>query len=95
MFFSFRNSESTERIYKVKSCKKDHKNILQIIIGRSTEYRSATSGEISILISYKGNIHSLMPNEFTQLVAVFKPAYKVNGNYTNFSYYSITVYKSI
>ncbi len=36
-----------------------------------------------------------MPNEFTQLVAVFKPAYKVNGNYTNFSYYSITVYKSI
>lgn len=61
----------------------------------STEYKSALSGDISILPSYEEKIHSLMPNEFTQLVAVFKPAYKVGGNYTNFSYYSITVSKSI
>ncbi|WP_396195847.1 hypothetical protein [Flavobacterium sp.] len=32
-------------------------------------------GNISILTSTVGNIHSLMPNEFTQLVDVFTPAY--------------------
>jgi hypothetical protein len=32
-------------------------------------------GKTSILTSKEGNIHSLMPNEFTQLVDVFTPAY--------------------
>lgn len=32
-------------------------------------------GNTSILTSTVGNIHSLMPNEFTQLVDVFTPAY--------------------
>ncbi len=33
-------------------------------------------GDVSILTAHEGNIHSIMPNEFTQLVDVFTPAYK-------------------
>lgn len=36
----------------------------------------AKAGSVSSLTSQEGNIHSLMPNEFTQLVDVFTPAYK-------------------
>ncbi|GAA4967841.1 hypothetical protein [Algibacter aquimarinus] len=33
-------------------------------------------GDVSILTAHQGNIHSIMPNEYTQLVDVFTPAYK-------------------
>jgi len=37
-------------------------------------------GNVSILTADEGNIHSIMPNEFTQLVDVFTPAYKADTN---------------
>ena len=40
-----------------------------------TKKEILTPGKTSILTSTKGNIHSLMPNEFTQLVDVFTPSY--------------------
>lgn len=33
-------------------------------------------GSVGILTAHDGNIHSIMPNEFTQLVDVFTPSYK-------------------
>lgn len=36
----------------------------------------ANEGDVRILTSHDGNIHSIMPNEFTQLFDVFTPAYK-------------------
>ncbi len=41
---------------------------------------------MSILTAHEGNIHSIMPNEFTQLVDVFSPAYKFD---TNANWYKI------
>ena len=41
------------------------------------EYGNETvkAGDVSVLTSHEGNIHSIMPNEFTQMVDVFTPAY--------------------
>jgi len=47
---------------------------------REIENEIAKAGDVSILTSHEGNIHSLMPNEFTQLVDVFTPAYKADTN---------------
>ncbi len=41
-----------------------------------------TPGNMSILTAHEGNIHSLMPNDFTQLIDVFTPAYHKNTNST-------------
>ncbi|MEO1257236.1 MAG: hypothetical protein AAFZ15_00505 [Bacteroidota bacterium] len=38
------------------------------------------AGNVSMLTAHEGNIHSIMPNEFTQLVDVFTPAYKHDTN---------------
>ncbi|MEL6834711.1 MAG: hypothetical protein AAFP77_17070 [Bacteroidota bacterium] len=45
-----------------------------------------SGGNVSILTAHEGNIHSVMPNEFTQLVDVFTPAYKHD---TNAKWYSV------
>lgn len=50
--------------YTLKSC-----------VLEETKKEILTPGNTSILTSTEGNIHSLMPNEFTQLVDVFTPAY--------------------
>lgn len=47
---------------------------------REIENEIAKAGDVSILTSHEGNIHCLMPNEFTQLVDVFTPAYKADTN---------------
>jgi hypothetical protein len=47
---------------------------------REIENEIAKAGDVSILNAHEGNIHSLMPNEFTQLVDVFTPAYKADTN---------------
>ncbi|MFK8008024.1 MAG: hypothetical protein AB8H03_16825 [Saprospiraceae bacterium] len=47
---------------------------------RETENEIITAGNVSALHAHEGNIHSIMPNEFTQLVDVFTPAYKFNTN---------------
>lgn len=43
------------------------------------------AGDIGILTADEGNIHSIMPNEFTQMVDVFTPAYHkdTNANWYN------------
>lgn len=53
-----------EKSYTLKSCllKKENEEIL-------------LPNKISTLTESEGNIHSLMPNEFTQLVDIFTPAY--------------------
>lgn len=38
------------------------------------------AGHVSTLHAHDGNIHSVMPKEFTQLVDVFTPAYKHDTN---------------
>jgi hypothetical protein len=48
---------------------------LKSCVLEETKKEILTPGNTSILTSTKGNIHSLMPNEFTQLVDVFTPAY--------------------
>lgn len=61
--------------------------ILKKCILREVENEIIKAGDVSILTSHEGNIHSVMPNEFTQLVDVFTPAYKHN---TNANWYSVS-----
>jgi hypothetical protein len=42
---------------------------------KEVESEVITAGDVSILTAHKGNIHSIMPNAFSQLVDVFTPAY--------------------
>ncbi|MEM7574831.1 MAG: hypothetical protein AAF433_18135 [Bacteroidota bacterium] len=37
-------------------------------------------GDVGVLTAHEGNIHSIMPNEFTQMVDVFTPAYNQETN---------------
>lgn len=48
---------------------------LKSCVLEETKKEILTPGNTSILTSTEGNIHSLMPKEFTQLVDVFTPAY--------------------
>ena len=47
---------------------------------KEVENEILKAGDVSILTANEGNIHSIMPNEFTQLVDVFTPAYKYDTN---------------
>ena len=47
---------------------------------RETGNEIIKAGDVSILTAHEGNIHSIMPNEFTQMVDVFTPAYKHDTN---------------
>lgn len=62
-------------------------NILKKCILKEVEHEVIKRGDVSILTAHEGNIHSIMPNEFTQLVDVFTPAYKHD---TNANWYSVT-----
>lgn len=53
---------------------------------REVESEILKAGDIDILTADEGNIHSIMPNEFTQLIEVFTPAYKQN---TNANWYNV------
>lgn len=55
-------------------------SVIQKCVLRETENEIIKGGEVGILTAHEGNIHSIMPNEFTQLVDVFTPAYKHNTN---------------
>lgn len=50
--------------------------IMQKCVLRETGNEIIQKGDVSLLTSDTGNIHSIMPNEFTQMVDVFTPAYK-------------------
>ena len=54
--------------------------ILKKCILREVENEVLTAGDVGILTAHDGNIHSIMPNEFSQLVDVFTPAYKYDTN---------------
>jgi PCO_ADO len=49
--------------------------VLQSCLIKKEQEELLLPNKISTLTSTQGNIHSLMPNEFTQLVDIFTPAY--------------------
>jgi len=53
-----------------------YKANLQKCVLIEVENEILKAGDIGILTADEGNIHSIMPNEFTQMVDVFTPAYQ-------------------
>lgn len=53
-----------------------YKATLQKCVIREVESEILKAGDVGILTADEGNIHSIMPNEFTQMIDVFTPAYK-------------------
>jgi cysteamine dioxygenase len=53
-----------------------HKAKLQKCVLKEVENEILKAGDVGILTAEVGNIHSIMPNEFTQMVDVFTPAYQ-------------------
>ncbi len=49
--------------------------VMKKCILREVENEILKTGDVGILTADEGNIHSIMPNEFTQMVDVFTPAY--------------------
>jgi len=47
---------------------------------REVENEILKGGDVGILTADEGNIHSIMPHEFSQMVDVFTPAYHQNTN---------------
>lgn len=60
--------------------KNGRKEVLRKCVIREIENEIVERGDVSILTAHEGNIHSIMPNELTQLVDVFTPAYKPHTN---------------
>lgn len=59
-----------------KVIKNGRTEIMQKCTLREVGNENIKKGDVSILTAHDGNIHSIMPKEFTQLVDVFTPAYK-------------------
>lgn len=55
-------------------------HILKKCVLKETSNDVLHAGAVSMLSAHKGNIHTLMPNAFTQLIDVFTPAYKHDTN---------------
>lgn len=55
-------------------------SIIKKCVLREVSNEIVKAGNVSALHAHDGNIHSVMPNEFTQLVDVFTPAYKHDTN---------------
>ncbi|MEM6516627.1 MAG: hypothetical protein AAF688_10630 [Bacteroidota bacterium] len=55
--------------------KGDKTYVMKKCILREVEDEVLKTGDVGILTSDEGNIHSIMPNQFTQMVDVFTPAY--------------------
>lgn len=51
-------------------------HVLKKCILQETASENVEAGSVSMLSVDKGNIHSIMPNAYTQMVDVFTPAYK-------------------
>jgi hypothetical protein len=68
-------SETREVTYK-----NGHKATLKKCVIKEVENEILKAGDIGILTAEVGNIHSIMPNEFSQMVDVFTPAYHKNTN---------------
>ncbi|MEM7105371.1 MAG: hypothetical protein AAF502_19695 [Bacteroidota bacterium] len=61
------------------------KEVMQKVAIREVGNEIIKRGDVSILTAHEGNIHSIMPNAFTQLVDVFTPAYAADTNSTWFT----------
>ncbi len=59
---------------------------LQKCVIKEVENEILKAGDVSILTEEEGNIHSIMPNQFSQVVDVFTPAYKED---TKANWYSV------
>ncbi|MEM9022408.1 MAG: hypothetical protein AAGB22_01610 [Bacteroidota bacterium] len=60
--------------------------IIKKCVLREVAHETVSAGQVSMLNAHKGNIHSVMPTAFTQLVDVFTPAYHQD---TNASWYVV------
>ncbi|MBO6607644.1 hypothetical protein [Psychroserpens sp.] len=58
-----------DKTYTMKKC-----------VIREVENEILKGGDVGILTANEGNIHSIMPNEFTQMIDVFTPAYHSETN---------------
>lgn len=56
--------------------KNGRREIIQKCTIREVGNEIITGGNVSILTAHEGNIHSIMPNEYTQMIDVFTPSYK-------------------
>ena len=55
--------------------KNGRKEVLQKCTIREVGNEIIEGGNVSILTAHEGNIHSIMPNKYTQIIDVFTPAY--------------------
>lgn len=53
-----------------------YKATLKKCVIKEVDSEILKAGDVGILTADEGNIHSIMPNEFSQLIDVFTPAYK-------------------
>jgi len=73
-----RNFDFVEELAETREVtyKTGYKAMLQKCLIKEVENEILKAGDVGILTAYEGNIHSIMPNEFTQMVDVFTPAYQ-------------------
>lgn len=60
--------------------KRDKSYVMKKCVIREVENEILKIGDIGILTEDEGNIHSIMPNEYTQMIDVFTPAYSSDTN---------------
>lgn len=76
-----KNYTMEEQLSSSREIIKDgQREVVRKCIIREVGNETITGGDVSILTAHEGNIHSIMPNEFTQMVDVFTPAYKHDTN---------------
>lgn len=76
-----KNYSIEEKLLSSRKVKKGEQSFVanQCIL-REVETEVLKAGNIGILTADEGNIHSIMPNEFTQMVDVFTPSYHQDTN---------------
>ena len=60
--------------------KNGRKEVMQKCTIREVGNEIVEGGNVSILTAHEGNIHSIMPNKYTQMIDVFTPAYTKDSN---------------
>ncbi len=76
-----KNYSITEQLSTTREViKNGRKEVLRKCTIREVGNEVVKGGDVSILTADEGNIHSIMPNELTQLIDVFTPAYKPDTN---------------
>ena len=82
-----KNYNIEEQLSSTRELVKDGQTIaVKKCILREVENEVLTAGDVGILTADEGNIHSIMPNAFTQMVDVFTPAY---SHATNANWYKV------